>query len=116
MQRFLSTASLSVLTAIAIVVYSSDQSTPLAQNRPMDNTEASSLGLLDAAWLNPLKGNLAESISTPEAEFDMDVRAEEAYNIKAAGKSDLLALAPDPFSNCDVGLVSHSPLLGKLQH
>lgn len=115
MQRFLSTASLSVLTAIAIVVYSSDHSTPMAQDGPSEHTEAATLGLLDAAWLNPFKGDFVEHSSAPEADFDLNVSAEQRYDARVMGKNDLLALAPAPFSNCDVGLLSHSPLRGKLQ-
>ena len=102
MQRFLSTASLSILTAIAIVVYSSDNSTPMSQGVAASSSNPLA-GLLDEAWFS-----LEEESSTPIS-MGYDLGEERGV----MGKSDLLALAPYQFLNCDVGLLSHNPLLGQ---
>lgn len=100
MQRFLSTASLSILTAIAIVVYSSDNSAPVAQGVEALPNPLS--GLLNQAWL----GTDTKDMAMPAA-MGYDLGEE----LGVTGKNDLLALAHHQFSSCDVGLLSHTPLL-----
>ena len=107
MQRFFSTASLSILTAIAIVMYSSEQSPPLSQ------------GLVITPPGNPLSGFLnQEQFERENQKSDkqnttrpMDDSLGEEWSV--GGKNDLLALAPYQFSNCDVGLLSHNLSLGQ---
>ena len=102
MQRFLSTASLSILTAIAIVVYSSDYSTPIAK------------GIAAAPSANPWSGLRAQAwvgIDNDETATPMSIGSGLGEELGATGKNDLLALAPYQFSNCNVGLLSHNPLL-----
>lgn len=101
MQRFLSTASLSILTAIAIVVYSSDNSAPIAQGVAAAPVANPLSDLLDQAWFG--LGN--EDVAMPAA-MGYDLGEE-------LGRNDLLALAHHQFSNCDVGILSHNPSLGQ---
>lgn len=98
MQRFISTASLSILTAIAIVVYASDQSPPMSQ----------------AAGVEPPASPDAEQLHSSDSAVDAaeDTSISVGYHLEndrdATEKNDLLALVPGQFLNCDVGLWSHT--------
>ena len=101
MQRFLSIASLSILTAIAIVIYASDYSTPMAK------------GLAAAPSANPLSGLRAQAwagIDNGETTTSTSIGSDLGEELGAMEKNDLLALAPYQFSDCNVGLLSHNPL------
>ena len=104
MQRFLSTASLSILTAIAIVVYSSDQSTPIHQGVAAAPTSASLSDLFEQARFPAQSDEAATPVSLGYA------LGEE---LSVMERNDLLALVPSQFSNCDVGLWLHTSLLGR---
>lgn len=101
MQHFLSTASLSILTAIAIVIYSSDHSVPIAQGVEATPSANPLSRLRDQTWVR---------VDTGETVTPMSMGDDVGDESGVMEKNDLLALAPYPFLNCDVGLLSHNPL------
>ena len=104
MQRFFSTASLSILTAIAIVVYSSDQSNPMPRGVAASPASTPWAGLFEQGGLPSTQD---EAITPISLGYDLG----EELGVK--GRSDLLALVPSQFANCDVGLLLHNPWLGR---
>lgn len=102
MQRFLSTASLSVLTAIAIVAYSSSPSTPISKGVAASSPSTPLTGFLDLekVWGADFVESSINSIGYGLGE-DLGIRE----------KNDQLALVPHQFSSCVVGLVSRSSWL-----
>ena len=105
MQRFLSTASLSVLTAIAIVVYSSSQSNPMPQGVAAAPVSSPLADLFDQ---DRGQSSQDEVTTTP-----MALGYGLGEELGVTGRNDLLALVPVQFSNCDVGLWLHNSLLGQ---
>lgn len=101
MQRFFSTASLSILTAIAIVVYSSDYSTPISKGNVVTPLASPLSNIFEQSGFAM---EIDEATMLLQEEYDLE------ETIDAAERSDLLALAPYQFSSCDVGLLSHSLL------
>ena len=103
MPHFLSTASLSVLAAIAIVTYAPDRSNPIASVTP--STVAAPSTLTHSA------STLYSSVKNIDHATDPFEGIVDYHEIEVMEKSDLLALAPFQFLNCDVGLWSHNAFL-----
>lgn len=112
MQRFLSTATLSLLTAIAIVSYSSDSSVPVAQDVAPKMLNPTGPNVVGSSFYEAITGprawikdNLAETTQSSQLVNPM---------VESTGKSDPLDLAPLQFSNCDVGQWSRTVSLDEL--